>query len=428
MRVWRWWIAVVVAVLAGTGPVASAPASLPGENGKIAYFSAQFGAGGIYQVGVWTIAPDGTGETQLLDGATSPAWSPDGSRLAYVLVSVDGASSEVYTANADGSDARQLTDDGQRSGSPTWSPDGSSIAWSSNRDGSYEIWAMASDGSGKRRVTSLPDDWRASKPSWSPLGDEISYTVRIGDEDEQSVRIIAPYGANDRQLTPAGFDGWSADWAPDGSRLVFVSREEQIGNALYTIRPDGTGLQRIPNLQGEHFGGADGMGISSPAFSPDGTRVLYQYIVCVGGRCGEGITLAEADGSTKGTLTAGVRFENFGSPAWQPLNPNHPPDCSAAAADPQALWPPNKHVHTVSVAGATDPDGEAVTLRITGVSHDEGGAADWQPGAAPDQVQLRATRDPQGDGRVYTIAFEAEDGHGGTCAGAATVTVPRHKR
>jgi hypothetical protein len=82
----------------------------------------------------------------------------------------------------------------------------------------------------------------------------------------------------------------------------------------------------------------------------------------------------------------------------------------------------------VTLTGATDPDGGEVTLRITGVTHDEGGAPGWEPGSSPEQVLLRAERDPKGDGRVYTIAFEVSDERGATCTGEATVTVPRHKQ
>lgn len=422
---WKSRVALSAVCVAVAVPSSTAVAAFPGENGTIAFWSAQFEGccEGNLVDGIRTIEPDGSGTTLLIEGANEPAWSADGSKLAYVRSA--GEAYDVYTANADGSGERRLTEDGHLDLGPAWSPDGSSIVWASDRGGTSQIWVMAADGTGPRRVTSLPAGTTASSPRWSPRGDEIAYWT-FGD-GLAGVRIVGADGTGDRLVTPVGFEARAPDWAPDASTLVFASGQEQEGSALYTIRPDGTDMRRIPKLQGGSFGGADGMGITAPTFSPDGTKLLYHYIVCFIGRCGEGIVLAEADGSVQRTLTGGVRFENFGTGVWQPLIPNHAPDCSGVGADPESLWPPNKHLRTVTLSGAIDPDGDHVTLEVTGVTHDEGGAPDWQAAAAADHVQLRATRDPKADGRVYEIAFEATDEHGATCAGEATVTVPRHK-
>jgi WD40 repeat protein len=424
MSGWRWWVALFTAWAAVAVPTSTAMAAFPGENGKIAFWSNQFATGGSSFVeGISTIEPDSTGEALLIQDAFEPAWSADGSKLAYVRSASEGY--DVYTANADGSSERRLTDNGHVDGEPAWSPDGSSIVWASNRDGSYQVWVMSADGTGARAVTSLPAGARVTGPKWSPLGAEIAYSSFV--DGAASVRIVRTDGSGDRRVTPEGFGAGNTDWAPDGSRLVFDSSQEQLGGALYTIRPDGTDMQRIPNLEGGSLGGGDGTGIGVPAFSPDGTKLIYRYITCFIGRCGEGIIVAQADGSSKGTLTGGVRFENFGSGDWQPLNPNHPPDCSGVVADPSSLWPANKKFRTVTVSGATDADGDALTLRVAGVTHDERGASDWRHGSSPNQVQLRAKRDPRGDGRVYTIEFEVDDGQA-DCTGEVLVTVPRRRK
>jgi len=67
----------------------------------------------------------------------SPAWSPDGSRIAFV------ANGDIYTVLSDGSDVRRLTDNESNQGNPVWSPDGSRIAFVSERDGNLEIYTMA---------------------------------------------------------------------------------------------------------------------------------------------------------------------------------------------------------------------------------------------------------------------------------------------
>jgi len=103
---------------------------------------------------------------------------------------------------------------------------------------------------------------------------------------------------------------------------------------------------------------------------------------------------------------------------------NTPPDCSAVAASPTMLWPPNNQLRTITLSGATDPDGP-VTLSVTGVTQDEpvGGAPDAAAGGSTDQVQVRAERDGGGDGRVYRISYTATDADGATCSGTVTVSV-----
>lgn len=111
-------------------------------------------------------------------------------------------------------------------------------------------------------------------------------------------------------------------------------------------------------------------------------------------------------------------------PDWQPI-PNRPPGCSAVRATPAALGAPNHRLVAITISGATDPDGDAVDLEITGVAQDEpvSGPPDAVATTIPHRVGLRAERDPHGAGRVYRIAFEASAGRGGTCTGFATAGV-----
>jgi hypothetical protein len=107
---------------------------------------------------------------------------------------------------------------------------------------------------------------------------------------------------------------------------------------------------------------------------------------------------------------------------------NEPPRCDAVESDPRQLWPANRKFRAVGISGATDPEGDAVTLEITGVTQDERlrDGPDAQRIAAG-RLRLRAERAARGDGRVYRIAFAATDSGGASCTGVATVTVPRHR-
>jgi len=148
-------------------------------------------------------------------------------------------------------------------------------------------------------------------------------------------------------------------------------------------------------------------------------------------------TLTVAGDAAGGTATCTVRFLLDGEPAGDEFTEtntvtvNRPPDCAAATVAPGELWPPNHAYRTVGVT-VPDGDGDAVTTTVTGVTQDEAldGVADgntspdaaWVTGHA-DQVQVRAERSGQGDGRVYRIAFTATDGTE-TCTGTVTVGVP----
>jgi hypothetical protein len=109
-----------------------------------------------------------------------------------------------------------------------------------------------------------------------------------------------------------------------------------------------------------------------------------------------------------------------------------PPDCSNVTANPSLLWPPNHKFSTITLSGATDTDGDQVTITVTGVTQDEPVTGPSSGNTAPDaqstgnsnQVQVRAERNGTGDGRVYQVSFTADDGHGGTCSGTVDVSVP----
>ncbi len=117
---------------------------------------------------------------------------------------------------------------------------------------------------------------------------------------------------------------------------------------------------------------------------------------------------------------------------------NEPPDCSEASANPACLWPPNHKMVPVSITGVTDPDGDPVTIVITGITSDEATASDKGAGGAKhapdadgvgtDTAELRAERSGKSNGRVYVISFTASDGKGGECEGSVQVNVPHDQR
>jgi hypothetical protein len=107
---------------------------------------------------------------------------------------------------------------------------------------------------------------------------------------------------------------------------------------------------------------------------------------------------------------------------------NRAPGCSAAAASPALLWPPNNKFVPVSIGGVADADGDPLTLAVTAIRQDEpvgkGNKAPDGKGVGTATAELRAEKLGNGDGRVYHVYFTASDGHGGACTGEVRVSVP----
>ena len=117
---------------------------------------------------IFVVNADGSDLHQLTatdEPEINPAWSPDGSRLAFASSTSQLAPLDIYVMNADGSDRRRLTNGGENF-SPDWSPDGTRIAFVSRRDGNAEIYVMNADGSRQERITDNPAF--DGDPHWRP--------------------------------------------------------------------------------------------------------------------------------------------------------------------------------------------------------------------------------------------------------------------
>jgi Tol biopolymer transport system component len=142
----------------------SAPAWSP-DGSWIAFSSSRAGRSGI-----WVVSAEGRGAHALRIAGGEPAWSPDGRRLAFAHArsGVARETVDLYVANADGSGVRRLTHErvGVVSHHPSWSPDGRSIVYASNRGSDRgNLWVVAVDGHAARQVTRSPRE--DVDPDWS---------------------------------------------------------------------------------------------------------------------------------------------------------------------------------------------------------------------------------------------------------------------
>jgi Tol biopolymer transport system component len=192
---------------------------------------------------------------------------------------------EIYTSKTDGSDLRQLTDNGAYNAEGTLSPDGRTIIFTSTRDGDLDLYTMNIDGSNVRRITNRvgydggaffsPDGksivWRAGYPATAT--DTADYEgllhQRLVRPSRVELWIANADGSNPRQITRLGGANFAPFFHPDGKRIIFSSNYEspRSGNFdLYLVNLDGTGLTKITTHTS-----FDGF----PMFSPDGRKLVW---------------------------------------------------------------------------------------------------------------------------------------------------------
>src|SRR5829696_7351169 len=146
------------------------PAATPGPSIWI------YVAAGIAIVGVAIVAARLLVRSQGEWKDGSPAWSPDGTRIAFY--SERDGNAEIYVMTSDGAGLTRLTNSKADEGYPAWSPDGRTISFDSDRDGNFDVFAMNADGTSVRPLTRHPA--RDVSASWSPNGGKI---VFMSDRD-----------------------------------------------------------------------------------------------------------------------------------------------------------------------------------------------------------------------------------------------------
>jgi TolB protein len=288
-----------------------ADAVVPGGNGRIVFASTRDGNNEIYVMNA-----DGSGQTRLTNHPAEdilPAWSPDGTKIAWSTNRLGGSNYEIYVMNADGSGVTNLTNFAGSDRFPTWSPDGTRIAYMSMRNGggNFEIYVMNADGTNPRQLT-FTAGIEDCCPDWSPDGTHIAFESRRDGQFE--LYVMNADGSNQRNITNSpDYDG-TPGYSPDGSRIAF-----RRGNNIRLVNPDGAALITI--TQGAPLN-------RTPAWSPDGRKIVFSS-----NRTGnDEVFVMNADGSGQTNLTNHPGGDY--NPDWQPTGGSPPTTSTTTTTSP----------------------------------------------------------------------------------------------
>jgi TolB protein len=228
------------------------------------------------QLDLYLTTPDGGEPAQLTGGPANevmPAWSPDGSQIAFVVSEdLDTGPNRIYVLDTEDNELRSLTPTDQCASNPSWSPDGGTILYLAGECGGEAFASvMSSEGAHPRSITDVPVLW----PDWSSQG-RIVYQAQVPGSSDSALFVADDTGADPRPVDTGDLpSGYEATWSPEGDRIAYVAPTGDPENEdaskwnedIFVVDAEGTGARRVVGTLGnDHW---------PPAWSPDGRQLLY---------------------------------------------------------------------------------------------------------------------------------------------------------
>ena len=229
-----------------------------------------------YETSLYLVPTDGSQAPRKLSSGirdTTPRWSPDGKRMAFVrTVEKDGKPqpSQIYLLDMDGGEARPITDVKRSASNPVWAPDGKSIAFTSSTGREGQEGRDAQEGQEGKHVSDVKV---VTKATYRANGNP----TYVDNEHQAHIFVVrVTDGLNDKaiptQITDGPYDEGGVEWAPDGSKIYFRSIRvaepyyTEEGAEIYSVGRDGGAITKVAAIDGD---------ISSMAVSPDGNKIAF---------------------------------------------------------------------------------------------------------------------------------------------------------
>lgn len=211
----------------------------------------------------------------------------------------------IYLADADGTVRGRLTEGSW----PSWSPDGRRLAFMRNG----RVLVIDADGSNEKDLAG------GAWPTWSPDGSLIAFVVQPALGVTRAIQVMSPDGSAARTLLaptvnlydPCYAVGFLA-WAPDGASIAFVTSNCEWPAKIALVSADGTGERRLT----APTPGSEVTDEWGPAWSPDGSRLVYVHVDFFTGD--GGLSIIDRNGGDNRPLDAGLHAHLFSRPAWSP--------------------------------------------------------------------------------------------------------------
>jgi Tol biopolymer transport system component len=272
---------------------------VPRGNGRIAFVANVDDVDDKWEI--YTINPDGSDLLQLTYNTAYdffPAWSPDGTQIAFVR---DG---DLYLMNADGAE-QQILLDTLNASEPAWSPDGEKIAFADTSATFTDIFILDLSSMTTTNVTNTPDELDDS-PTWSPDGNRIAFASSgshpvpraIDGDPRLDIFTISSDGTNRTEISLSLTYLGDLNWTND-EEIIFSARYFTV--SIFSVPVSGGEITRISEADAEESYG--------PTLSPDGQKVAFLR--------GNQILTMDTDGSNVEIL-ADFPFR-ISHPSWQPV-------------------------------------------------------------------------------------------------------------